>query len=241
VAELKVSEDGLYYWDGRQWISTLSPDGRSRWNGYAWAPVASMAPVATLAYPYYRQPATVRVPTPWTKPMQYAVAAFYGLSGLYTLSEPFWMSGVMTQAFNQSLQRQAQVNPNVSPPPPEFVSSITSMMSGMIWVAAIFVVAICAVIVIGALMRWTWMFWVVLVLLGLGALVLPFSLFSALAGNSYAANLYGLPSWTTWLSVGFGVPGTALFVWMLVALIRYGPWATTKTAAWAGTSPAPAS
>jgi hypothetical protein len=236
-----VSEDGLYYWDGRQWISTLSPDGRSRWNGYAWVPVTPMGPMAAPAYPHYQQPATVRVPTPWTKPMQYVVAAWYALAAGYALSLPFWMSGVMTQAVNQSLQRQSQINPNVSPPPPEFVSSMTSMMSGILWASAIIAVAVCAVFVIGALMRWTWIFWVVLVLLGLGTLAVPFNLISAVAGSTYAANLYGLPAWTTWLSVGIGIPNAALFVWMLVAIIRYGPWATTKTAAWAGTSLAPAS
>jgi hypothetical protein len=150
------------------------------------------------------------------------------------------MSGVMTQAFNQSFQRQAQLNPNVSPPPQELVNSMSSMMSGVLLAAAVIGVAICAVIVIGALMRWTWMFWAVVVLLGLGALGLPINLYSALAGSTYAGNLYGLPSWTYWLSVGVGIPGAALFIWMLVALVRYGPWATTKTTASAGTSPAPA-
>lgn len=85
------------------------------------------------------------------------------------------------------------------------------------------------------------MFWVILVFLGLGALVLPFSIFTALAGYTYTGSITGLPSWTAWVSVGFGALGTALFVWMLVGLIRYGPWATTKTSASAGTSPAPAS
>jgi hypothetical protein len=237
VGDMKLSEDGLYYWDGRQWISTLSPDGRSRWNGYSWVPVAPMAPPA---YPYYQQPATVRVPTPWTQPMQYAVAAWYALAAVYAVSLPFWMSGVMTQAFNQSLQRQVQINPNVSPPPPELVGSMTSMMSGMLWASEIIAVAVCAVLVIGALMRWTWIFWVVLVLLGLGTLALPFNLISAVAGSTYAVNLYGLPAWTTWLSVAIGIPNAALFVWMLVALIRYGPWATTKTTSLAAAAPAPA-
>ncbi|HEX9476996.1 MAG TPA: hypothetical protein VGA41_10085, partial [Candidatus Dormibacteraeota bacterium] len=70
---------------------------------------------------------------------------------------------------------------------------------------------------------------------------LPINLFSAVAGSTYPGSLYGLPSWTYWLSVAVGIPGVALFIWMLVALIRYGPWATTKTSAWAGPSPAPAS
>ena len=240
MAELRLSEDGFYYWDGRQWISTLSPDGRSRWNGYAWVPVTPMAPMAAPVYPHYQQPASVRVPTPWTKPMQYAVAAWYALSGLYAVSLPFWMSGVMTQAFNQSFQRQSQLNPNVSPPSPEFVSSMASMMSGILWASAIIAVVVCAVLAVGAVLRWTWIFWVVLVLLGLGTLALPFNLISAVAGSTYAANLYGLPSWTTWLSVAIGIPNAALFVWMLVALIRYGPWATTKSGPWAASAPAPA-
>jgi hypothetical protein len=241
VPDLKLSEDGLYYWDGRQWISTLSPDGRARWNGNTWVPMASMAPMAPPIYPHHQQPAPGRFPTPWTKPMQYSVAAWYALAALYAVSLPFWMSGVMTQAFNQSLQRSAQANPNVSPPPQEVINSMATMMSGILWVAAIIALAVCAVLAIGALMRWTWIFWVVLVLLGLGTLALPFNLISAVSGSVYTANLYGLPAWTVWLSVAIGIPNAALFVWMLVGLIRYGPWATTKTVAWAGTSPAPAS
>src|SRR5260370_3308860 len=150
------------------------------------------------------------------------------------------MSGVMTQAFNQSFQRQAQLNPNVSPPPPEFVSSMASMISGILWASAIIAVVVCAVLAVGAVLRWTWIFWVVLVLLGLGTLALPFNLISALAGSTYAASLDGLPSWTTWLSVAIGIPNAALFVWMLVALGRYAPWATTNSGPLAATPTAAA-
>src|SRR5260370_17332923 len=70
------------------------------------------------------------------------------------------------------------------------------------------------------------MFYVVLVFLGLGAISLPFNIIGALAGST-ALNPYSLPVWVTWLSVVLGIPSTALFVWMLVAVIRYGPWAMT--------------
>ncbi len=232
---MKLSDDGLYYWDGARWVSALSPDGRWRWNGSAWVPLAGMlAP----AYPYYQQPTTVRLPTPWTRPMQYAVAAWYAISALYTLSTPFWMSGVVGQIFTQAFQRSAAQNPNVSPPPPDVVASMTALMTGMLWVGALFGVAIYAVVIVGALKRWTWLFYVVLVFLGLGAVSLPFNLVSAVAGST-ALNIYNLPTWLTWLSVGFGIPGAALFVWMLVAVIRYGPWATTKRVEWPGqTTPA---
>jgi hypothetical protein len=238
MSELKMSGDGMYYWDGSQWNSTLSPDGRWRWNGSAWVPVTGMvAPVP--GYQYYQQPATARVPTPWTKPMQYAVAAWYALSGLYALSLPFWMSGFMGQIMTQTFQRQVALNPDVSPPPPDVVASFSDFMTGMLWFVAVFAVAICAVIVIGAIMRWTWMFYVVLVLLGLGTLGLPFNLASAATGSS-ALNLYHFPTWFTWISVAVGIPTAALFVWMLIGVIRFGPWAMSR-APWPGATPSPAS
>ena len=38
----QFSSDGRWYWDGIQWVSTVSPDGRYRWTGTAWAPVRKM-------------------------------------------------------------------------------------------------------------------------------------------------------------------------------------------------------
>src|SRR6266851_3332125 len=198
MADMRLSDDGLYYWDGSRWISTLSPDGRWRWNGSGWVPVAAMVAPRSGPYPSYQQTAPPRRPTPWTKPMQYAVAAWYAVSGLYALSIPFWMSGTMSQMINQSIQRSTAQNPEVSPPPAEMVSSITTMMSGVLWVAAIFGVVFAVVVIIGALAGSTWI------------------------------NPFSLPGWISWLSVALGVPSTALFVWMLVAVVRYGPWAMTR-------------
>jgi hypothetical protein len=230
MADLRLSDDGLYYWDGSRWISTLSPDGRWKWNGSAWVPVTGIVAPGFAPYSSYQQPAAPRVPTPWTKPMQYAVAAWYALSGLYALSLPFWMSGSMSQIINQSISRSTAQNPEVSPPPAEVISSITTMMSGVLWIAAIIGVAISVVIIIGSLNRWTWMFYVVLVFLGLSAISLPFNIIGALAGST-SLNPYSLPVWVTWLSVVLAIPSTALFVWMLVAVIRRGPWAMTRQTA----------
>jgi len=46
--------------------------------------------------------------------------------------------------------------------------------------------------------------------------------------GSTSINPFSLPGWISWLSVALGVPSTALFVWMLVAVVRYGPWAMTR-------------
>ncbi|HEV3102229.1 MAG TPA: hypothetical protein VG426_07795 [Candidatus Dormibacteraeota bacterium] len=238
MSDLRLSDDGMYYWDGSQWMSTLSPDGRWRWNGSAWVPVTGMvAPVP--GYQYYQQSAPSRVPTPWTRPMQYTVAAWYVLSGLYALSLPFWMSSYIGQIMTQTFQRQVALNPDVSPPPPDVITGVTNLMTGTLWVGAIIGVAICAVIVIGALQRWTWMFYVVLVLLGLGTVGLPLNLATAARGSS-VMNFYNFPSWFTWISIGVGIPTAALFVWMLIGVIRYGPWAMAR-APWPAATPTAAS
>lgn len=228
----KISPDGMYYWDGQQWLSTLSLDGRFRWNGEAWVPTGQAPP----AMSYYNQPQpTVREPTSWTGPLQLAVAGWYTLSGLYALTIPFWMGGTLTQAINQSInqsiQRQQELNPTASPPPAGLADAMTSMVGGFLWVGAFVGAAICLVAVIGALKRWTWLYYVVLVFLGLGAISLPFDLASAASGSAFsAASGFSMPSWTYWVGLATSIPSAALFVWMLIALIRRGPWGMSRVA-----------
>jgi hypothetical protein len=215
----------MFYWDGRQWVSTVSPDGRSRWNGTTWVPGShAHGPPAHQA-----TGRTLREPTSWTRPLQLAIAVWYALEGVYALSLPFWMGGPMTQAMNQSMQRQQQLYPTVSPPPADFTGLMTSMVGGILWVSALFGLAIAVVVVIGALQRWTWMYYAVLVLLGLGAISLPVDVVDALGGSAMsAASGFSLPAWTYWLGLLSALPSTALFIWMLVALVKRGPWAMKK-------------
>jgi hypothetical protein len=215
----------MYYWDGQQWLSTLSHDGRTRWNGLSWIPAdQGHGPAA------YHPPANAsRQATSWTRPLQYTVVGWYVLQAVYLLSLPFWMSGPMSQAMDQSLKRQQQLNPAASPPPAEVTSMVTSMMSGVLWIGAVIGVAICVVAIVGALKRWTWTYYVVLVLLGFSVISLPLDVINAVGGSTIsAASGFSMPSWTYWLGLGTAIPATALFVWMLVALVKRGPWATTK-------------
>lgn len=224
----KISPDGMYYWDGQQWLSTLSLDGRFRWNGEAWVPTGQ----ASSAMAYQQPLATVRQPSSWTRPLQLTVAAWYGLSALYALSIPFWMAGPMTQLMNQSIQRQQELNPAASPPPPGLTDAMVSVVGGMTWVAAIIGAAICLVVVIGALNRWTWLYYVLLVFLGLSAIALPIDLINAAGGSALSsASGLAMPGWFYWLGVATAIPSAALFVWMLVALVRRGPWGMTRVAA----------
>jgi hypothetical protein len=215
----------MYYWDGQQWVSTLSHDRRSRWNGSEWVPTGQAGAPIRLQPP--RGPA--HQPTSWTRPLQYAVVAWYALSALYTLTTPFWMSGPMTGAIRQSIERQQQRQPAATPLPPGFTETMSSLVAVGLWVSVVIGVAICVVVIIGAFKRWSWMYYVVLVLLGFSAISLPLNIINIFVGPSMAAAQgFSLPGWTYWISVAVSIPATALFVCMLIALIKRGPWATTR-------------
>jgi len=203
-------------------VSTLSNDGRSRWNGSAWVPVGASATPG-----FYAQPATgPRAPTGWTKPLQYSVVAYYLLSAIWAVAGPLLMAGPVSDYVNQVIQQQAALNPDTPPPPADVLSTIHSVITVALAIGAAVSVAISAVAIIGALRRWTWVFYAVLVLLGLSTVSFPFNLISAFATS--AISPFKLPVAITAASVAFGIPAVALFIWMAVAAFRRGPWAMTR-------------
>jgi hypothetical protein len=207
-------------------VSTLSNDGRSRWNGVTWVPVAAIATPG-----FYPQPqAGERVPTAWTKPLQYSVVVFYLLSAIWSIVGPFLMAGPLSDYVNQVIQQNAALNPDTPPPPADVLSTIHSMITVALGVGAAFGVALAAVAIIGALRRWTWVFYAVLVLLGLQSVSFPFTLISAFTTSTVGSTIspLKLPIALTAASVAFGIPAIALFVWMAVAAFRRGPWGMTR-------------
>jgi hypothetical protein len=221
LSDLKLSQDGLYYWDGQQWVSTLSNDGRSRWNGVAWVPVATLTPV------FYSQPPTrARVPTGWTKPMQYSVIAWYVAYAIWSIAGPLLMAGSISDYVNQVVQQNAALNPDVPPPPADVMATINNVITVALAIGAAIGVAISAVAIIGALGRWTWVFYAVLVLLGLQTVSFPFTLISAFSASAFSP--IQLPVAISAASVAFAIPAIALFIWMALAAFRRGPWAMTR-------------
>lgn len=225
----QISPDGMYYWDGTSWVSTLSHDGRYRWNGTSWVPVAGYAPAA--GFTPQAAGSAARVPTSWTRPLQLAVIAYYGLTGIYGALSPLLLYGSMRDYLHavaaQSVQQAQQNNPSASPPP-DITPFFDAMLPWLLGFSAVFAVAIAAVVIIGALNRWRWLYYVLLVFLGLGAVSLPFTLLSATGVTTAAAHVPNPIGGVGWISVVFSILGAALFVWMLVALIRRGPWAMRR-------------
>ena len=214
----------MYFWDGQQWASTLSPDGRFRWNGSKWEPVPAMAYPA----PYYAGRAPQREPTSWTQPLQIAVVARYVASGLYGLALPFWMQGYMSAVMQRSLQQQQQAYPPGQGPPPGFLDMMNSVVTGSIWIGAVIGLAITIVAIVAAVRRWTWAYYVILVLLGFTLLGTVFNVINLAAGGALTSRQPQPPEFTRIAAYAFGAIDTVLFVWMLVVLVRRGPWAMKR-------------
>jgi hypothetical protein len=114
------------------------------------------------------------------------------------------------------------------------------------WVAVVgvlmvvFSIALLILTLVGTLKRWTWFYWVFMVVTGLSVLGLPQQLLQvfgvgASGGPGQPALVLPLPNALYGLFIGCGQ--LALFIWMIVALRRFGPWAcrTAPVAAPAGT------
>lgn len=220
----RLSPDGLYYWDGAQWVSTISHDGRSRWDGQRWVPLQGVGYAPAAGH------RTSRRPTSWTRPLQYVIAAYYALAGLYAVTLPFTMGGVVTQVVNQSIQHQQSLYPQVSPPPAGFADTLSTMFAFMLGFVALFSFAIAVVAIIAALKRWVWAYYVIMVLLGLGILGVVADVAQLVASSTFS-NIYAgfsLPVWIYLVGIAAGLLNVGLFVWMLVAIVRYGPWAMKR-------------
>lgn len=48
--------------------------------------------------------------TSWTRPLQYAVAAWYGVQGLWLALLPFWYISTMTRYADEMNRRYQQLN-----------------------------------------------------------------------------------------------------------------------------------
>ena len=176
---------------------------------------------------FYSQPqAGARMPTNWTKPLQYSVIAFYAVSALWAVAEPFLMAGSISDYVNQVIQQNAALNPDVTPPPADVLNTIHSVITVALGIGAAIGVVIAAIAIIGALRRWTWVFYAVLVLLGLQAVSFPFTLVSAFTTSTLSP--MKLPVALTVASVALAIPAIALFAWMAVAAFRRGPWAMAR-------------
>jgi uncharacterized membrane protein len=178
----------------------ISADGQFRWDGQQWVPL----------------PQGYREPTPWTRPMQLAVAALLVVQAL--------LSVAITVTFinHDSMLRTLQTSNTQLPPG----TDINSLADATVIGTYVFIILIALIEIfggVGSYLGWRWMFWATLVLFGIlvlfGLLSLP-SLFR----NSPSPT----PLWSAILSELLSAVNLAVFVWMIIGVARYGPWAMRK-------------
>ncbi len=178
----------------------ISADGQFRWDGQQWVPLA----------------ANYRVPTPWTRPMQLAAAGLFALSAIVGV--------ITTFAFvnHDSVLRAVQAQGTQIPAGTD-IDTIINATVAFTYGVAIFFAVLDLVAAVGSFLAWRWMFWAVFVLCGLSTIGGLINLRSLANADKSPVPIGGLV-----VSELIAILGAALFVWMLVSLIKFGPWAMKR-------------
>jgi hypothetical protein len=181
-------------------VGQVSADGQFRWDGMQWVPI----------------PRGEREPTPWTRPMQLAVAGFFVLETAFS---------ILTSALfiNHDSMLRVMQSRGTSLPAGTDIETIINVSIVFAWVVVAVIGVIELVTALGSYLGWRWMFWVALVLLAIGAI-------GAVTNLSTFANPQSspVPVWGVAISELLSIASLALFIWLLIGAIRYGPWAMKK-------------
>lgn len=180
-------------------VGQVSPDGQFRWDGVQWVPI----------------PRGAREPTPWTRPMQLATAGFFVLEAIYSLVTSVIF--INHDAMVRVMQAQGSLPEGTN------VDQVVSIALVFAWFFIILFLILWLVAALGSYLGWRWMFWVDLVLFGFGTIGALTNL-----GNFASPGRTEIPIWGIVISEVFGVASAALFVWLLIGVIRYGPWAMKR-------------
>jgi len=179
----------------------VSADGQFRWDGQQWVPIAQ----------------GTREPTPGTRPMQLAAAGLFAVEAVYSIVVTllFVNHDSMLKALNaQGTQLQTSGT--------SIDTVINFAIAGTIAVVVFF--AVCQLVAAaGSYLGWRWMFWAAFVLFGLGGL----GAFTDIP-TLFRPDTSPIPLPGVLISELLAVVSLAIFVWMLIGVIRFGPWAMKK-------------
>jgi hypothetical protein len=181
-------------------IGQVSADGQFRWDGQQWVPIASGS----------------REATPWTRPMQLATAALFATSTVVSVISTFVF--VNRDSMLQAIQAQG-----TSIPQGTSVDTVVNIAIGVTIGTVIFIGLLYLVAAVGSYLGWRWMFWAALVLAGFGGL----GALTNLGNLAHPANS-PVPVAGILLDELFGIADLALFVWLLLGVIKFGPWAMKR-------------
>ncbi len=206
---MQFSADGEWFWDGTQWRAAYSPDRGWRWDGTTWRGV----PTSTTAWHYE--------PTVWTRRMQGFVLLVMVLSMLApAILFPTVARPLIQHSIDQSVAVQAS-NPDVDPAQLRSIS--TSIVYGSMIVGGVVGAVFAAVLIVGVVRRWRWVYWYFVVTYLLAPLALPQDLYYV-----YGPGPVRVPAATLLLQVPLALICIGGGVWMIVLYRRHGTWARRR-------------
>lgn len=184
-------------------VGQVSADGQFRWDGTQWVPI----------------PKGQREPTPWTRPMQLGAAALFAVEAIYSVLTSLLF--INHDSMLRALQAQGTQIPSGTD-----VNTVVNLSIGFAVGVVIFIAVLELVAALGSYLGWRWMFWAALVLFGLGGL----GAFTNL-GTFARPNTSPIPIGAVAVSELLSFASLGLFIWMLVGVIKFGPWAMKKPGA----------
>ena len=103
------------------------------------------------------------------------------------------------------------------------IDSMADFAIGIAIAAVVFFVVLELIAAVGSFLGWRWMFWAALVLFGFDAI-------GALTNLGSFAKPDASPVPIPWLILSelLSLAGAAMFIWMLIGVIKFGPWAMKK-------------
>lgn len=174
----------------------LSADGKFRWDGSEWAPLAA-------------QP---RTPTSWTRPLRLASAAVLAIGAVQVL---------VTNALFETvanIQRALEVQSPGLTPDQAHTAAMLGFEAG--WITAVVEAVLLLVLAAGSVRGWGLVFWLDLAafaLSSIGVITNPLALTNAAAQTQPAASIV--------IGLLLSLAALVMLIWFVVAAVRYGPWA----------------
>jgi len=184
-------------------IGQVSADGQFRWDGQEWVPI----------------PPGTRVATPWTRPMQLASGALFAFEAVYSVATSLLFINKDTML--KAIQAQGTQIPSGTSVDTIINIAIVTTIAFVVFFAVLELVAAA-----GSYLGWRWIFWAGLILFGLGGLGAFTNIVTLLKPATSPIPLPGVL-----VSELTSILNLAMFVWMLIGLIRFGPWAMKKPGA----------
>ncbi|MDQ6790586.1 MAG: hypothetical protein M3075_08030 [Candidatus Dormibacteraeota bacterium] len=180
----------------------VSPDGQFRWDGQQWVPLAT----------------NYREPTAWTRPLQLVTAAYLVIGLVYSV--------VTTALFLTAANMERVLRASNANLGGDQVSQAVNFSILAAWAVVIVLAVVSLLLAVGSFLGWRWVFWVALVWLALNSVGVLSNL-NALANSGTQVEPAGVEVGSLLLSL----VALGLFIWFVVALVRYGPWAMKKPGA----------